>query len=110
MPLSGTTGRSHTLRRSVSGRDVQLFRPTAVPLVRGLADTVSDTTVFTKKCERLLRSRTRGFVTAVRTLSVTPNVAQNAAHRDSVTDDRTTRQAGYAVGQRLCKRVEQIFG
>jgi hypothetical protein len=76
----------------------------------GLTDTVSDTTVFTKKRERLLRSHTRGFVTAVRALGVTPNVAQSAAHPDSAIDDRTTRQAGYAVGHRLCKRVEQIFG
>lgn len=76
----------------------------------GRTDTVSDTTVLTKKRERLLQSDMRGFVTAVRTLGVTPDVAQNPAHRDSAIGDRTTRQAGYAVGQRLCKRVEQIFG
>ena len=53
---------------------------------------------------------TRGFVAALRTLGVTPHVAQNTTNRASAIDERTTRHAGYAVSQRLRKRVEEIFG
>jgi transposase len=53
---------------------------------------------------------TRGFVAALRSLGVTPHVAQNTRNRASAIDDRTTRHAGYAVSQRLRKRVEEIFG
>jgi transposase len=53
---------------------------------------------------------TRDFVATLRTLGVTPHVAQNTTKRASAIDDRTTRHAGYAVSQRLRKRVEEIFG
>lgn len=54
---------------------------------------------------------TRDFVATCRTLKVTPHVAQNAyGRRRSAVDDRTVRHAGYAVSQRLRKRVEEIFG
>jgi transposase len=53
---------------------------------------------------------TRDFVAGLRTLGVTPHVAQNTSNRASAIDDRTTRHAGYAVSQRLRKRVEEIFG
>ena len=48
------------------------------------------------------------FVTAVRTLEITPHVAQK--DRGSALDGRTTRHAGYAVSQRKRKLVEQVFG
>jgi Transposase DDE domain len=41
---------------------------------------------------------------------VTPHVAQHTAGRRSAIDQRTTRHAGYAVSQRVRKRVEEIFG
>jgi transposase len=53
---------------------------------------------------------TRGFVTAVRELNVTPHVAQNNAHRRSAIDERTTRHEGYEVSKRKRKRVEEVFG
>jgi transposase len=53
---------------------------------------------------------TRDFVAGLRALAVTPHVAQNTSNRASALDDRTTRHAGYAVSQRLRKRVEEIFG
>ena len=53
---------------------------------------------------------TRGFVAALRTLGVTPHVAQNTTRRASAIDGRTTRHAGYAVSQQKRKRVEEIFG
>ena len=52
----------------------------------------------------------RDCVAAMRSRRVTPHVAQNRSGRSSAIDGRTTRHAGYAVSQRLRKRVEEIFG
>ena len=41
---------------------------------------------------------------------VTPHVSQNTSGRRSAIDGRTTRHAGYAISQRIRKRVEEIFG
>jgi transposase len=49
------------------------------------------------------------FVAAVRALNVTPHIAQNAKRRSAI-DGRTTRHLGYAVSQRIRKRVEEAFG
>jgi IS5 family transposase len=53
---------------------------------------------------------TRDCVEAMRQRKVTPHVAQNTSGRSSAIDKRTTRHPGYAVSQRLRKRVEEIFG
>ena len=53
---------------------------------------------------------TRGFVAALRSLGLTPHVAQNTTRQASAVDQRTTRHAGYAVSQQKRKRVEEIFG
>jgi IS5 family transposase len=55
---------------------------------------------------------TRDFVAGCRERNVVPHVAQyrQTAHRRSAIDDRTTRHAGYAISQRIRKRVEEIFG
>ena len=53
---------------------------------------------------------TRGFVTALRSLGLTPHVAQHTTRRVSAIDTRTTRHAGYAVSQQKRKRVEEVFG
>jgi hypothetical protein len=53
---------------------------------------------------------TRGFVQSLRGLKAVPHVAQNCNGRKSAIDGRTTRHPGYAVSQRLRKRVEEIFG
>lgn len=53
---------------------------------------------------------TRDFVAQARSLDVTPHVAQNTSGRKSAIDTRTIRHEGYAVSQRLRKRVEEIFG
>ena len=42
--------------------------------------------------------------------AVTPHVAQNAKGRRSAVDDRITRHPGYAISQRIRKRVEEAFG
>jgi len=53
---------------------------------------------------------TRAWVRAVRTMGITPHVAQNAKRRRSAIDQRTTRHPGYAISQRCRKKVEQPFG
>ena len=53
---------------------------------------------------------TKQCVAELRELGVTPHVAQNTSGRRSAIDGRTTRHPGYAVSQRLRKRVEEIFG
>ncbi len=51
------------------------------------------------------------FVGPLRAANVTPHVAQQiTSRRGSRIDARTTRHAGYAVSQRVRKRVEEIFG
>ncbi len=50
------------------------------------------------------------FVNELRSMNVTPHVACNTAGRRSAIDGRTTRHAGYAVSQRIRKRIEEIFG
>jgi transposase len=53
---------------------------------------------------------TRAFVDALRSLGVTPHVAQNTSHRSSAIDSRTTRHAGYLVSQQKRKLIEEVFG
>jgi transposase len=50
------------------------------------------------------------FVQSLRALKAVPHLAQNCNGRKSAIDGRTTRHPGYAVSQRLRKRVEEIFG
>ncbi|HEY6418299.1 MAG TPA: transposase, partial [Candidatus Binataceae bacterium] len=51
------------------------------------------------------------FVASCRALNVTPHVAQNERRQGgSALDLRTTSWPGYAVSQRVRKRVEEIFG
>ncbi len=49
----------------------------------------------------------RDFVECLRTLNVTPHVAQKEL---TALDARTTRHSGYGVSQRFRKRVEEVFG
>ena len=53
---------------------------------------------------------TAGFVAAMRKLKVTPHVAQNTSSRRSAIDGRTARHRGYAVSQKIRKRIEEAFG
>jgi transposase len=53
---------------------------------------------------------TRDFVEALRSLGVTPHVAQNTTNRSSAIDGRTTRHAGYLVSQQKRKLIEEVFG
>jgi hypothetical protein len=57
-----------------------------------------------------------GFVGDLRKRKVTPHIAVNGAvskrgkARKTAIDRRTTRHPGYAVSQRIRKRVEEVFG
>ena len=53
---------------------------------------------------------TRDCVADLRRRRVTPHVAQVTKGRRSAIDGRTTRHPGYAISQRIRKRVEEIFG
>jgi transposase len=50
------------------------------------------------------------FVKELRERQITPHVAQNTSNRRSAIDGRTTRHPGYAISQRVRKRVEEPFG
>ena len=50
------------------------------------------------------------FVNELRSMKVTPHVAQNTSGRRSAIGGRTTRHGGYAVSQRIRKRIEEAFG
>ena len=50
------------------------------------------------------------FVNELRSMKVTPHVAQNTNGRSSAIDGRTTRHSGYAASQRTRKRIEEAFG
>ena len=50
------------------------------------------------------------FVMELREKAVTPHIAQNQSGRRSAIDGRTTRHAGYALSQRIRKRIEEAFG
>ena len=50
------------------------------------------------------------FVAALRDKAVTPHVAQHTSGRRSAVDEATAGHPGYAISQRIGKRVEEAFG
>jgi hypothetical protein len=48
------------------------------------------------------------FVNELKSMNVTPHVTAKA--KGSALDGRTTRHAGYAISQRIRKRIEEAFG
>jgi transposase len=53
---------------------------------------------------------TQDFVNELRSMRVTPHVAQNTNGRSSAIDRRTTRHPGYGVSLRVRKQIEEAFG
>jgi len=51
----------------------------------------------------------RGFVSVLRSMGITPHVAQRNERYTKI-DERTTRHPGYVISQRRRKRVEEVFG
>jgi transposase len=79
-------------------------REAAVDMVEALTGTCRVTVGADKGYD------TAGFVDAMRCANATPHVAQNDTQRASAIDGRTTRHPGYAVSQRIRKRIEECFG
>jgi transposase len=50
------------------------------------------------------------FVNELKSMNVRPHVAQNDNGRRSAIDRRTTRHVGYAMSQKIRKRIEEGFG
>jgi transposase len=80
-------------------------RVTAVALVRAVPHRRARITVGADK-----GYDTADCVAQLRATGATPHVAQHTTGRRSAVDGRTVRHAGYAVSQRVRKRVEEIFG
>jgi len=81
-------------------------RTVALEMVADVVDGIREVTLAGDK-----GYDTVDFVGGCRNMNVTPHVAQNITeHRGSAIDARTTRHPGYAISQRVRKRVEEIFG
>ena len=92
----------------------------------GVDDAAWDHSVFSKNRDRLLDGdiaakflsavlaqptvTRKTFINELRSMKVTPHVVQNTNGRSSAIDGRTTRHGGYAVSQRIRKRIEEAFG
>ncbi len=52
----------------------------------------------------------KNFIGQLRTLKITPHIAQKDYHGSHSLDERTTRHPGYAISQWKRKIVEEVFG
>ena len=80
-------------------------RIAALPMIEPRADRPTSVTLGADKAYD-----TEDFVNELRSMNATPHVAQNMNGRSSAIDGRTTRHAGYALSQRIRKRIEEAFG
>ena len=80
-------------------------RLAALDMIQGFADRPSAITLGADK-----GYDAADFVEELRTINVRPHVARNTNGRRSAIDGRTTRHPGYAVSQRIRKRIEEAFG
>jgi transposase len=80
-------------------------RNAALAMIERHADRPSKITVGADKA-----FDTQDFVNEARAMNVTPHVAQHTRKRRSAIDGRVTRHAGYAISQRIRKRIEEVFG
>jgi transposase len=85
--------------------DGQAERTAALAMIEPLADRPTSVTLGADK-----GYDARVFVNELRAMNVRPHVAQNTNGRRSAIDGRTTRHVGYAISQRIRKRIEEAFG
>ncbi len=105
---------AHALMENRSG----LIVDACVTEANGHAERTAALTMIEKRADRPNRITlgadkgydAEDFVNELRSMNVTPHVAQNTAGRRSGIDRRTTRHPGYAVSQRIRKRIEEGFG
>jgi transposase len=104
----------HTLMENRSG----LIVKTEVTTASGTGEREAAKTMV-KQLPRTTRRITLGgdkgydtatFVEELRSLNITPHVAQNDTNRKSAIDGRTTSHPNYAVSQKIRKRIEEGFG
>jgi len=89
----------------VTQADGHAERIAALPMIEPRADRPHAVTLGVDKAYYA-----EDFVNELRSMNATPHVAQNTNGRSSAIDGRTTRHAGYAVSQRIRKRIEEAFG
>src|SRR4051812_128436 len=89
----------------VTQADGHAERIAALAMIEPLADRPNRITLGADKA-----FDTQDFVNELRTMNVTPHVAQNTAGRRSAIDGRVTRHQSYALSQKLRKRIEEAFG
>src|SRR6202046_1843275 len=89
----------------VTQADGHAERITALPMIEPRADRPPAVTLGVDKAYDA-----EDFVNELRSMNATPHVAQNTSGRSSAIDGRTTRHTGYAVSQRIRKRIEEAFG
>jgi transposase len=107
---------AHALMENRNGLLVDL----KVALATGFAERDTALEMLKRQARKRVRPRTLGadkaydtskFVSELRSRGITPHVTENLTHQGgSHIDGRTTRHPGYAISQRLRKRVEEIFG
>ncbi|MBW4056840.1 MAG: IS5 family transposase [Proteobacteria bacterium] len=104
----------HTLMENRSG----LIVKTEVTTASGTAEREAAKSMV-KRLPRTTRRITLGgdkgydtadFVRDLRSLKITPHVAQNDTNRKSAIDGRTTSHPNYATSLRIRKRIEEGFG
>jgi IS5 family transposase len=79
-------------------------RTAALAMIEYLADRPTSITLGADKGYDALV-----FVNELRAMNVRPHVAQNTNGRRSAIDGRTMRHVGYAISQRIRKRIEEPF-
>lgn len=102
----------HALMENRSGLIVE----TETTLADGHAERRAALAMINRRCpgeKRITLGADKGYDTAdfvadLRAINVTPHVAGKL--KGAAIDGRTTRHAGYAVSQRIRKRIEEAFG
>ncbi len=107
---------AHVLMENRNGMVVDI----RVAEANGTAERIEAMEMLLRQKEQGRRPQTLGadkgydaadFVAVLNEEGITPHVAQNiSGNRGSNIDGRTTRHPGYAISQRIRKRVEEIFG
>jgi len=104
----------HTLMENRSG----LIVDTRMTIASGHAERIAALSMIEPRADRphaISLGADKGydaedFVNELKSMNVRPHIAQNDTGRRSNIDRRTTRHAGYAMSQKIRKRIEEGFG
>src|SRR6187397_1613550 len=124
IPMPGSTARVKARRRSCAfiGHGLMenrhgLLVDACLTLADGHAERVAALHMIEPRADRPTANTlgadkaydAEDFVNELRSMNATPHVAQNTSRRSSAIDGRTTRHDGYAVSQRIRKRIEEAI-